>query len=287
VAGSRGRLRRRDLLTALCAASGAGRMLGVPRAAAVVMRVADRKILFLEGAEAARRRVVSPGSTLKPFALLALLEAGKLNPSEALACSRNLTILGRSLPCSHPAVPIPMNASRALAYSCNVTVAHFAQRFSSGELSAALLRSGFGSLTGLIIGSEAPGEVSRSAAGPTAQLQALGEWGVRVTPLELLLAYCRLARRAAEPALAPVLDGLEGAVEFGTAQAARLPNCQVAGKTGSVITAAGEHVAWFAGFAPSRKPRIAVVVLVDGHSGGADAAPLAGALLSAHLVQTS
>jgi cell division protein FtsI/penicillin-binding protein 2 len=110
-------------------------------------------------------------------------------------------------------------------------------------------------------------------------LQALGEEGIRVTPLELLLAYSRLSARNC----AAVLEGLEGAVEFGTAQAAQVQGVRVAGKTGSIVLASGSPAAWFAGFAPSRNPTLAVVVLTPGHSGGVDAAPLAASLLKRYL----
>jgi len=102
------------------------------------------------------------------------------------------------------------------------------------------------------------------------QLQALGEHGIAVTPSDLVLAWQALAARAH----GPILEGLEGAVEFGTAQRARVPGFTVAGKTG---TAPG-NAAWFAGFAPSRNARFIAVVLAPGHSGGADAAPLAAEL---------
>ena len=243
------------------------------------MRLSDRRLVRVDGREAAQRWVAPPGSTIKPFSLLALLEAGKLTRNDEYVCPGQLVLNGRSLNCSHPHVPFPMNATRAIAYSCNCAVAHFAQRFEPDELSKFLIQIGFSSATGLLSGSEATGEVVSSTSGVACQLQALGEDGVRVTPLELLLAYRRLARRATEAQMAPVLEGLEGAVEFGTAQGARLERVRVAGKTGSAQTAPGIHAAWFAGFAPSRTPEVVVTVLVQGRSGGADAAPIAGNIL--------
>jgi len=172
-----------------------------------------------------------------------------------------------------------MDVPRTVAYSCNCAVAHFAQRFRPGELPQALERDGLSSQTGLLPGEEAVGFIRDGLTGPACLLQALGEEGVQVTALELLTAYRRLANRVREAVMAPVLAGLEGAVEFGTAQAARLEKVRVAGKTGSVRTLAGGHGAWFAGFAPSRSPEVVVTVFVAGLSGGADAAPIAGQLL--------
>jgi cell division protein FtsI/penicillin-binding protein 2 len=214
-----------------------------------------------EGNPLARRWLARPGSTIKPFSLLALLEAGKLNESDAYVCPRKLTVAGRDFACVHPDVPLAMNASRAIAYSCNCAVAHFALRFQPDELAAALVRAGFTS-------------VRRNLSGENCQLQALGEDGMRVTPLELLSAYRHLALRAGEARLRPVIEGLEGAVDFGSAQGAQVKDRHIAGKTGSVFP-----WAWFAGFAPGPNPQVAVVALVEGRSGGADAAPVAGRVL--------
>ena len=68
------------------------------------------------------------------------------------------------------------------------------------------------------------------------------------------------------------------AVEYGTAQRAKVPGLKVAGKTGSVRTPAGAYVAWFAGFTGEA----VVTVMLQARSGGADAAPVAGRILEAH-----
>jgi cell division protein FtsI/penicillin-binding protein 2 len=238
-------------------------LLGRPpaRGVALLMRVSDRSMLREEGNPLARRWLARPGSTIKPFSLLALLEAGKLNENDAYVCPRKLTVASRDFACVHPDVPLAMNVSRAIAYSCNCAVAHFARRFEPDELAAALVRAGFTS-------------VRRNLSGENCQLQALGEDGMRVTPLELLSAYRHLALRAGEARLRPVVEGLEGAVDFGSAQGAQVKDRHIAGKTGSAFP-----WAWFAGFAPGPNPQIAVVALVEGRSGGADAAPVAGGML--------
>ena len=107
-----------------------------------------------------------------------------------------------------------------------------------------------------------------------------GRWasGVLASAADLAAAYRWLALAAP----GPVLAGLEGAVEFGTAQLARVSGASVAGKTGTVRTAAGNGIAWFAGFFPSRAPRVALAVMLAGSSGGGDAAPVAGRILGAY-----
>ncbi|MBV8818343.1 MAG: hypothetical protein JO022_08290 [Acidobacteriaceae bacterium] len=275
---------RRDLLAAL-AFFGAQNVGAVaypvrePQGAAILMTVNQRHILSIRNSETARRALLPPGSTLKPLSLLALIEAGKLGPGDEYLCRQELTIEGHRLTCSHPAGLPPMNITRAIAYSCNCAVAYFAQRFAPGELANTLARAGLCGPTGFLSEAEAAGEVRSDVTGPRAQLQALGEAGVELTPLELLAAYRQLARTVSQAHMVPIIDGLEGAVEYGTAQQARLSRIRVAGKTGTTLTSTGAHAAWFAGFAPSRAPEVAIVVLVQGRSGGADAAPVAGTLL--------
>ncbi|OQX95542.1 penicillin-binding protein 2 [candidate division KSB1 bacterium 4572_119] len=65
--------------------------------------------------------------------------------------------------------------------------------------------------------------------------------------------------------------------ERGTAKGARCSGLEVAGKTGTAENPHGEPHAWFLGFAPFDKPKIALCILIEnGGSGGAVAAPLGG-----------
>jgi penicillin-binding protein 2 len=92
--------------------------------------------------------------------------------------------------------------------------------------------------------------------------------------------------------LSMVVDALRGVVteEGGTAYKERLNDVDMAGKTGTAqTTRATVHMgdpgkvayfsrdhAWFAGFAPSKNPEIAIVVLIEhGGTGGRVAAPIA------------
>ena len=128
--------------------------------------------------------------------------------------------------------------------------------------------------------SEAVGICSRSTrAAERLELQALGERGLRVTALEIARAYRQLALLARTAPFQPILSGMEGAVQFGTAQAAQVHGQSVAGKTGSVHMESGLHAASFAGFAPSRDPKVVVTVVTQGRSGAESAAPIAGQLL--------
>lgn len=244
----------------------------------MLLDVRTRALLAVYGADLAGGLLVPPGSAMKPFTIEALLRGGKLRAGDALACPGTLSIGGRSFNCSHPPLAAPIDAATALAYSCNCFVAHFAERFAPGELAAHLVRCGFASRTGLLGDGEGAGRVERAAGREAQQLQAIGEGGVLVTAAEMALAYRRLAMSAPEA----ISSGLEGAVEFGTAQHARVAGTSVAGKTGSVRAEDGAWYAWFCGFAPNRAASVVVTVMLAGRSGGADAAPVASRILEAH-----
>ncbi len=74
-------------------------------------------------------------------------------------------------------------------------------------------------------------------------------------------------------------------VQQGSGTQARLPNVQVAGKTGTAETGDGQPPdAWFVGFAPADQPRYVVAVIREHKGEGFDqAAPMARAMLQAAL----
>ncbi len=77
-----------------------------------------------------------------------------------------------------------------------------------------------------------------------------------------------------------ILRGMREVVDGGTGWRAGIYSIPVAGKTGTSQNPHGDPHAWFIGFAPFDQPEIAICVLVEnGGSGGAVAAPIAGAFL--------
>lgn len=258
------------------------RIMAGRRGTAVVLDIGNGKILAAYHLEVAARRLAQPGSSLKPFTLRALLESAGLTAQTMLACKRSVTIAGHRLDCTHPPISAPLDPAAALAYSCNSYFTQAATRLTPAQLHDALLRDGFASLTGLT-SPEAAGEVELARSPDELQLQAVGEWGVRVTPLELLRAYREIALStvAGDAKLAPLFDGLEQSVSYGMAHAAQSPSVAVAGKTGTANSDQGAWThGWFAGYAPAARPQVAVVVFLEkGH--GADAARLASSIFTA------
>lgn len=259
-----------------------GPQIDVGSGTALLLSVRENRIRWVKGEAQARRWLVPPGSTMKPLSLLALMKRGRLREIDEYVCPRRLVLNGIQMNCSHPRTPLPMDAARAIAYSCNCATAHFAERFRPGELAQFLRELGLVSTTGLLPGAEACGRIEPDLQGQRLQLQALGEQDVRVTALEMAAAYRHLAAMVQQNRFAPILEGLEGSVRFGTGQAAQVEGRSVAGKTGTVQTRPGERIAWFAGFAPSRAPEVVVTVLVPGRSGAEAAAPVAAQALKAY-----
>ena len=255
------------------------------RGSAVVLDVHSGRVLAAYHAKVAAQRVIHPGSSIKPFTLLALLEAGKVDARTALVCQRPLTIAGHRLDCTHPDTREPMGPAAALAFSCNSYFTSVATRLTPAQLRAAFVRAGFTSLTQLEP-NEVGGSVALAQSTEELQLQAIGEWGINSTPLELLRAYRNLAllsQKNADVKLASLLfEGLQESVSYGMARAAQPASpMKVAGKTGTALAEEGPWThGWFAGYAPAENPGIVLVVFLEkGH--GSDAAALASRIFAA------
>jgi cell division protein FtsI/penicillin-binding protein 2 len=144
-------------------------------------------------------------------------------------------------------------------------------------LQGSFLKDGFASGTGLAP-NEAAGTVSLAQTPQQVQLQAIGQWGVRVTPLELVKAYRTLALLHTDHnvKLEPLFAGLQQVVSYGTGHAAQSAGMAIAGKTGTAVADEGPWThAWFAGYAPADDPKIALVVFLEKGHGGSDAAAVA------------
>jgi len=249
----------------------------------VIVDIATRAVLAAHEMDLASNRLEAPGSTLKPFLLMALLETGKLDPKQQFICRRPLKIGSAQMDCTHPAEVRQLDAAEAIAYSCNSYVAQVAPRLNGVELLELLRRAGFDTASGLVA-QEAHGRIALPANLEELQLEALGYRGIEVTPLELLEAYRKLALRKRKEDLgvdAPIFSGLEGAVTFGMAHAASVDGMKIAGKTGTSVARNTQQThGFFVGYAPAEKPEIAVVVfLAQGR--GLDAAAIAQPVFSA------
>lgn len=253
--------------------------------ALVVIDVATSRLLAGYHLGVAGQRVALPGSSIKPFTLIALLESGKINDQTTMMCKRSLSVGAHQLNCTHPDVKQPFDPATALAYSCNTYFARLATRLSPAELRDTFLKFGLGSPSGLSL-NEVAGSIPLAATEVELQLQAIGEGGILVTPLELLRAYQKMALLASnhDAKLAPVFAGLEGSAAYGMGHLAQPAGpIKVAGKTGTSLVREGSwRHGWFAGYAPADKPQIALVVFLEEGHGPTDAASAAREVFAAY-----
>jgi membrane peptidoglycan carboxypeptidase len=200
----------------------------------------------------------TPGSSLKPLILDYALQRGIVNANTEIFCKRDLHIGSRALPCTHPADANVFVAETALAESCNTYFADLAKRFSSEDLGDALRQSGI------------PYDPRTLASAEDRELIVLGLKGVMVSPLELALAYRRMALGLHVDS--PVARGLVNSVNYGMANGASVSGMTILGKTGTASNV-GERWThgWFAGYLPGQL----VLVVLAPHGDGGTAALLA------------
>src|SRR5579859_3917269 len=95
-------MRRRDAMTALLAGALPLRaQVDDSHTAALLVDVQTRKLIAAHAPELAASALLPPGSTIKPFALAALMEAGKLRPEDTFHCPGELMVGDRRVVCAH------------------------------------------------------------------------------------------------------------------------------------------------------------------------------------------
>jgi penicillin-binding protein A len=290
----------------------AGRLGGV-----VVMRVGGRD----DGDVAAAAGIglsglQPPGSTFKIVTLSAALQARITRPGEEFPVATSATLSGVELQNAN-GESCGGDLIESFAHSCNSVFAPLGAELGPRRLVRAAERFGFnerpaidGAATSTIPPAAEMGD--DLAVGAT----AIGQGRVQANTLQMAVAAATIAdkgnrprptvlaadrpeRQRAVPArVARIVDrGMRAVVAYGTGTAARIDGTVVAGKTGTAElrqtqgeTPEGEEpigddttdtTAWFAAYAPARRPRVAVaVMLVEAGAGGAVAAPAARAVLA-------
>ncbi|MFL6207947.1 MAG: SpoIID/LytB domain-containing protein [Pyrinomonadaceae bacterium] len=247
--------------------------LGPRDGAIVVLDPQTGRVRAEVNARMASEQAFPPGSAIKPFTLLTALRTGAIASDTRLLCRKRYARAEAHFTCSHPASLPPFNPAQALAYSCNYFFARLAERLKQDDLNATLAAYGFGARAGWADEFEQAGKLPRGRWRLSA---ALGESeDLLVTPLQMSAAYAALfngghlyapqqaaaenfqPRERAALALAPaeralLLEGMRGAVAYGTAERAHLDALplNIIGKTGTATEVGGVHThGWFVGLA--------------------------------------
>lgn len=256
-----------------------------------------------------------PGSTIKPFTVLAGLRSGAYTPATHINTAPGLFRVGR-----HTISDVhnygDIDVSTIIQKSSNVGVAKIALAIGAEPVADVLTRAGFGENTGTGFPNESAGTVRPFNDWVRLDVATIAfGYGMTVTPLQLARAYAVLANRGVrtqvsllkvdgepnrelvfEPALVrSVVEMMERVtLTGGTATLAQIDHYRVAGKTGTVKKSVGggyaddSYVAVFAGFTPVEGRSLVGVVVIDEprgdqYYGGLVAAPvfkrvMAGAL---------
>ena len=247
-----------------------------------------------------------PGSTIKPFAVMAALQSGQYSPDSLIDTSPGYYQVKRKL------VEDPINygqltLAQTLQKSSQVGIAKVALSLEPRAVYEILRQAGAGDFVGSGLPGESMGHLDDAGLkDPVTRATLAYGYGLTLSPLQLAQAYLTIAnggvrlplsalKLQAPPRGERVLDAqlantvlglLEGVTRpGGTAPKARVPGYRVAGKTGTarVVGSGGysdkRHVALFAGIAPLTRPRIVMVVVINEpkgaqFGGGAVAAPV-------------
>jgi penicillin-binding protein A len=258
-----------------------------------------------------------PGSTFKIVTTAAALEAGIVEPSTEFPVETAAIIDGVELQNAN-GESCGGSFRNSFAHSCNSVFAPLGVELGSERLVDAAQRFGWNqepSVPGELPSSlpppseiETPLEIGATAIGQFRTLatplvlasaaQTIAADGVRHVPTLAVGERTRRVRATSRDVARTIESLMVDVVDYGTGTAAALPGVKVAGKTGTAELEdtrdpeTGETApsdpsntdAWFTAYAPVRRPRLAVaVMLVRAGAGGAVAAPAARVVLEAAL----
>nr|WP_202881484.1 penicillin-binding transpeptidase domain-containing protein [Pedococcus badiiscoriae] len=267
-----------------------------------------------------------PGSTFKLVTAAAALESGKFTEESQIPGPARLKLPQTTidLPNDFPGNCGPNDKTtltHALEISCNTAFGWLGMQVGAKDFRAQAAKFGMGdrlSVPMTVTPSSVPADLNQ----PQLAQSAIGQYDVRVTPLQIAMISAAIANHGivmrphlvqkvtssdlavieetqpeqlsqaiSADTAAALTRMMEAVVRSGTGTAAQISGIAVAGKTGTAQHATGKAPhAWFTGFAPSNNPKVAVAVVVeDGGNvgneavGGRVAAPIAKAVMEAVL----
>ncbi len=259
--------------------------------------------------------IFEPGSTVKPFTVVAALMAGQVTAKTIINTHPGTLRLGKKTIRDHRNYG-ELDIEGILIKSSNVGVSKLAIELGGENLWKSYQRLGLGKPVGLGLPGEHGGKVA-VLSNRWSKLQSATlsyGYGLAVTPLQLAQAYQVLANGGVKQPLSiihkeiepgeqvipekvatQVLAMLKGVVSSkGTARRAKVNGYLVAGKTGTAHKVGGNgyeddhYSSLFAGIAPADNPKIVTIVVVDDPSGqeyygGEVAAPIFSRVTQASL----
>jgi cell division protein FtsI/penicillin-binding protein 2 len=232
-----------------------------------------------------------PGSTFKAFTVAGALEQHLVTPNTQFTIGPTIQVADRTIGEAHEGGGGTLTVAQILAQSSNVGTVTIGLKLGTTLFDQWVHRFGFSKPTGIDLPGEEAGIVPTvdQYSGSSIGNLPIGQ-GLAVTPIQMAAAYTAIAnhgvlhepfvvqgdakpprrvitRRTADQ-VSRMLEGVLG--PFGTAQEARVDGYKLAGKTGTAQKPDGHggysktnFVSSFIGYAPARKPRLMVAVMVD------------------------
>lgn len=256
-----------------------------------------------------RNRVITdafePGSTVKPFVVLAAMENGIADENSIINTGNGILQIGGSR--VRDSSPLgKASLQKILQKSSNIGVTKLSLQMPIEMLLGMYNSVGLGEVSGLnLVGETAGIFPSRRRWSQFERATLSFGYGLSITPIQLAHAYATLGnfgvyepihlissnsqdfshRVASRENVKKVLEFMETVTQpGGTATRAAVPGYRVAAKTGTSRKASGggysdEYFAYTAGLAPVSDPRISLVVMVnepqgDTYYGGLVAGPV-------------
>ncbi|MCB8933571.1 MAG: penicillin-binding protein 2 [Fimbriimonadaceae bacterium] len=246
---------------------------------------------------------LEPGSTFKVLTLAKALDLGVVTPNSVINCTGEKVVWGKmSVHCDiHHGSRAhgPLRPVDAIAKSCNVCAATWAQAIGRDTFIEFMRQCGLLDKPGLGVPGEVPGDFVRDEYATGLQLAHFGfGQSVTVTPVALASAFGalanggvrmkpRLVRKIGKNEEPPVdagqlfkpataermLEYMETVIQSdqGTGKGLRIPGYRLGGKTGTAERQGqgrGGYVSNFVGFVPAPAPRAVILVMVDHPKGG-------------------
>ena len=271
-------------------------------------------------------RAYHPGyAPASPFKLVTALAGARnhiLNPEEKLLCEG----IYRGMECHvFPGKHGELNLKDAISQSCNVYFFRCAEKIGHKKLIEEAKNLGFSENPSLELPTLRDSPIvpdplwKKKTLGVKWTLEdtfniSIGQGGLRQSPLQMACFAAKIGKKVShfepsiikqnsiKPKVLPplevnatsygaIIEGMHLATIRGTARRCQIEGISIAGKTGT-----GQwrnrnmelNLAWFIGFAPVEKPRVAIAVLVEGVipqdqiQGGLTATPVAREILAAY-----
>jgi len=258
--------------------------------------------------------VFEPGSVMKPFAVLSLLEQGIVTPGTPVDTNPGYVYMSGFTIKDHRNYGI-IDVTGIITKSSNVGLSQLVvNQLPPEDMWNTYTRVGFGEATGTGFPGESAGVLRDfSRWRPVEQATISYGYGLSVTALQLAQAFAVLADdgRLRQPSLvmgagSPPISVVEPRYarqvsamletvqsDEGTGRQARVPYYRVAGKTGTSRKAsaagyASRYIASYGGFAPASNPELVVIAIVNDPTegkfyGGDVAAPLFSSVMGGAL----